>query len=77
MQISLTDGRVLVHREAVNRGCADRPLSNADIVEKFIDNACRSLSAGAAHAVRAAVLTLDRAEDARGALERICQAPPR
>src|SRR5262245_36073380 len=67
VQISLTDGRVLVHREAVNRGCADRPLSNADIVEKFIDNACRSLSAGAAHAVRAAVLTLDRAEDARRA----------
>src|SRR5262245_62147808 len=77
VQISLTDGRVLVHREAVNRGCADRPLSNADIVEKFIDTACRSLSAGAAAAVRDAVLTLDRAEDARGAIERICQAPPR
>src|SRR5215211_1702961 len=36
VQISLTDGRVLVHREAMNRGCADRPLSNAHIVQKII-----------------------------------------
>jgi 2-methylcitrate dehydratase PrpD len=77
VQIALTDGRVLVHREAMNRGCADRPLSNADIVEKFTDNARRSVSARAAAAVRDAVLSLDRADDARGAIARICQAPPR
>jgi 2-methylcitrate dehydratase PrpD len=77
VQISLTDGRVLVHREAMNRGCADRPLSNADIVEKFTDNARRSLSARQAEAVRDAVLGLDRAEDARPAIEQICQALPR
>ncbi|MFL6972091.1 MAG: MmgE/PrpD family protein [Xanthobacteraceae bacterium] len=77
VQISLSDGRVLVHREAMNRGCADRPLSNADIVEKFTDNARRSLSARAAAAVRDAVLRLDRAADARGAIAQICHAPPR
>src|SRR5262245_51290054 len=77
LQMSLTDGRVLVHREAMNRGCADRPLSNADIVEKFTGNARRSLSARAADAVRDAVLTLDRADDARGAIVQICQAPQR
>jgi 2-methylcitrate dehydratase PrpD len=77
VQISLTDGRVLVHREAMNRGCADRPLSNADIVEKFTDNARRSLSARAADAVRDAVLTLDRTADARGAIAQICHALPR
>jgi 2-methylcitrate dehydratase PrpD len=77
VQISLTDGRVLVHREAMNRGCADRPLTNADIVEKFLGNARRSLSARAADAVRDAVLGLDRAEDARGAIADICQALPR
>src|SRR5262249_26391580 len=77
LQISLTDGRVLVHREAMNRGCADRPLSNAEIVEKFLGNARRSLSARAADAVRDAVLTLDRADDARAAIAQICQAPPR
>jgi 2-methylcitrate dehydratase PrpD len=77
VQISLTDGRVLVHREAMNRGCPDRPLSNADIVEKFTDNARRSLSARAADAVRDAALGLDRAEDAREAIAQICQALPR
>ena len=30
VQISLKDGRKVVHREALNRGCADRPLSNAE-----------------------------------------------
>jgi 2-methylcitrate dehydratase PrpD len=77
VQISLTDGRVLIHREAINRGCPDRPLTNADIVEKFTDNARRSLSARQADAVRDAVLGLDRAEDARAAIEQICQALPR
>jgi 2-methylcitrate dehydratase PrpD len=77
VQISLADGRVLVHREAMNRGCADRPLSNADIVEKFTDNARRSLSARAADAVREAALGLDRAQHARPVIEQICQALPR
>ena len=39
------DGRMLMHREAMNRGCADRPLSNAEIVEKFTGNARMRLSA--------------------------------
>ena len=39
VQIALKDGRTLVHREAMNRGCADRPLSNAEIADKFAGNA--------------------------------------
>jgi 2-methylcitrate dehydratase PrpD len=34
-----SDGRELRRREAVNRGSADRPLSNEDIVAKFVENA--------------------------------------
>src|SRR5262249_27933823 len=77
VQISLTDGRVLVHREAVNRGCADRPLSNPAPVETSTGHPCRGLPAGPAAAGGDAVLPLDRAGDARGAIERTGQAPPR
>jgi 2-methylcitrate dehydratase PrpD len=77
VRIALKDGRVLVHREAMNRGCADRPLSNAEIVAKFLDNARLRLSLRQATEVRDAVLGLDRAEAARAVIERICQAPPR
>jgi 2-methylcitrate dehydratase PrpD len=77
VQISLKDGRVLVHREALNRGCADRPLSNGDIVEKFAGNARMRLSARQADEVRQAVLGLENAPDARPVIDRICQAMPR
>jgi 2-methylcitrate dehydratase PrpD len=76
VQISLEDGRKLVHREAMNRGCADRPLSNAEIVDKFTGNARLSLSAHRAEEVRKAVLGLEEAADAREAIDRICQAAP-
>jgi 2-methylcitrate dehydratase PrpD len=76
VQISLRDGRVLMHREALNRGCADRPLSNAEIVEKFTGNARMRLSARQATEVQAAVLALDEAADARPMIDRICQAAP-
>jgi len=72
VQISLRDGRVLMHREAMNRGCADRPLSNAEIVEKYTDNARLRLSARQAAEVQEAVLGLDRADDVRPLIDRIC-----
>ena len=34
-----TTARALVHRESVNRGHAERPLSNDEVREKFFDNA--------------------------------------
>jgi hypothetical protein len=77
VHIALKDGRTLVHREAMNRGCADRPLSNAENAEKFAGIARLSLSARPADEVREAVLGLDRAVDVRAAIDRICQAVPR
>jgi 2-methylcitrate dehydratase PrpD len=77
VKIALKDGRTLVEREAMNRGCADRPLSNQEIVDKFMGNARMSLSARQADAVRDAVLGLEQASDVRPVIDRICQADPR
>jgi len=77
VEIALKDGRRLVRREAMNRGCADRPLSNADIVDKFMGNARMSLSAREADVVRDGVLGLEEARDVRPLIDRICQADPR
>ena len=37
--VTLDDGRTLSHREHINRGAAERPLTNAEIVAKYRDNA--------------------------------------
>jgi 2-methylcitrate dehydratase PrpD len=60
--VTLETGEILRHREAINRGSADRPLSNAEIVAKYLDNACRTLTRDRAERVYIAVLGLDRAD---------------
>jgi 2-methylcitrate dehydratase PrpD len=61
--IATKDGRVLRHREAQNRGCADRPIGEADILAKFADN-CRGTSGEANSAsIADRVLALHRAAD--------------
>jgi 2-methylcitrate dehydratase PrpD len=57
--VETEDGRTLRHREAVNRGCADRPLSNDEIVAKFFANADRAIPRKCAETIRDAVLDLD------------------
>lgn len=59
--VRTADGRTLRHREEVNRGAPDRPLTDAEIVEKFRANAALSLSAAATTRVEDAVLGLERA----------------
>ena len=54
--VRMRDGRELRQREAVNRGSADRPLSNADIVEKFMQNASYGLNAARATEIRDVLL---------------------
>ena len=53
------DGRTLRRREQINRGNAERPLSDAEIVEKFRSNASRALSPAQAQRIESLVLSLD------------------
>jgi 2-methylcitrate dehydratase PrpD len=69
--VETTDGRTLRHREGINRGCADRPLSSEDIVAKFKDNAARAVSPAVADRVLNAVLDLDR-NSARSLADTLC-----
>lgn len=63
--VTTTDGRELRHREEVNRGASDRPLSAADIEKKFMANATLVAGPGRARQLMETVLTLDRAASAR------------
>jgi 2-methylcitrate dehydratase PrpD len=65
LRVTLNDGRVLFHREAVNRGHAERPLDNQDVERKFIDNAALHYSAAHAAAVRDQMLALPQLADVR------------
>lgn len=58
--IKLKDGRELQWREDINRGASDRPLSNADIETKFMENACLAVAPTRARTLRDAVLSLDQ-----------------
>ncbi len=57
--ITMNDGRELRHREHVNRGAADRPLSNEDIIAKFRENAAMVVDARTMDRQLAAMLALD------------------
>ncbi len=63
--VTTTDGRELRHREEINRGASDRPLSAADIEKKFVGNATLAASPARAQQLLDTVLTLDRAPSAR------------
>lgn len=71
--VTLENGETIRHREAINRGSADRPLSNSEIQAKYLDNARRVLSPERADKVLAAVLGLDRA-DARSLADILSEA---
>jgi 2-methylcitrate dehydratase PrpD len=58
-------GGTMRHREQVNRGNAERPLTSAEIVEKFRSNAARAISAERASAIQRSVLELDDWVDAQ------------
>ena len=65
LRVTLSDGRVLTHREAVNRGHAERPLSNGDVVQKYTDNATLHFSGSHAAAVHDQLLALPQLADVR------------
>jgi len=57
--VSTKDGGEFVHTERVNRGAAERALTEAEIVEKYDANARLSADAARVSAVKDAVLGLD------------------
>jgi 2-methylcitrate dehydratase PrpD len=69
--VETEDGRSLRHREGVNRGCADRPLSNNEVAAKFFDNAERAVTHDVAQHILDAVLNLDR-RNARSLADTLC-----
>jgi 2-methylcitrate dehydratase PrpD len=69
--VETADGRTLRQREGINRGCADRPLTNGEIVAKFLANAERARPRPAAERMCDAVLDVDRA-NARALADALC-----
>ncbi len=57
--VRLKDGRELRHRESINRGSADRPLTNAEVEAKFLQNAAYCVAPARAKNILDAVLALD------------------
>lgn len=63
ISVTLTDGTVLEHREQINRGSADKPLSTSDVERKFQDNASLRLSRSAADRLLNEVMALGQRKD--------------
>lgn len=63
-----TDGRELRHREAINRGAEERPLSKDDIEAKFMENVELVTSRATAERVLNSVLGLADTKDAADAV---------
>ncbi len=66
--VTLDDGRTVSHREHINRGAAERPLTNAEIVAKFRGNAATAFNDDVSARMEAAMLGLDAAPLAAEAL---------
>jgi len=75
--VTLADGRKLAHREHINRGAAERPLSNAEIIEKFRANAATACDGPSVARMERAMLGLETATDAAAELAAFSPAPRR
>jgi len=62
--VTTQDGRELRHREHINRGSIDRPISNPDIIAKFMENMQTVASKARAEEICDLVLGLDEAGNA-------------
>ena len=60
VEVTLDDGRKVRHREAINRGNPERPLTNAEIQTKFFENCSLTLSESSATRIRDAVLGMEK-----------------
>jgi 2-methylcitrate dehydratase PrpD len=71
LAVTTTDGSCLRRREHMNRGCGDRPLSEAEIVRKFHDNARRAVAPERPAEIAEIMLGLDAAIDVRKIAQRL------
>jgi len=65
LRLTLRDGRVLERDEPLNRGSAERPLSDDDVAAKFRRNAARALPQPQVDALLTAVQGVDAAPSVR------------
>ncbi len=77
LTVTLDDGRKISHREHINRGAADRPLSNAEIVTKFRDNVALAFNNEVVDRMQEAMLDLEAAANAAEALQAFSPAAAR
>jgi 2-methylcitrate dehydratase PrpD len=75
VRVTLDDGRTLRHREPVNRGHAERPLSNEEVREKFFDNATLYFSPSHTQAVCDQILALDKLANVQALESLLAQDP--
>ena len=59
LTVRTLDGRTLVEKSLVNRGGPDRPLSDAELIEKYRDNALRVVDPETATTIEKAVMGLE------------------
>jgi 2-methylcitrate dehydratase PrpD len=63
VEIVTLDGRTYSDREDATRGSSERPLSQAEVEAKFLENASRVLPRDRAQAMMGAILDIERLED--------------
>jgi len=63
--VTMKDGRTFERREDVHRGSPERPLTESDIITKFMDNAGRALPPDRAGRIRDAVLEVEALANAK------------
>ena len=61
--VTARDGRLLRHREQINLGNGERPLGEAEILEKFRSNALRAISQRQAQRIKDLLLSIDQFAD--------------
>ncbi|MFT4562120.1 MAG: 2-methylcitrate dehydratase PrpD [Gammaproteobacteria bacterium] len=63
IDILTCDGRQLHHREQMNRGSAENPMSDQDIIDKFLGNASLTIDQAQAEKLMAIVLNIEHEPD--------------
>jgi 2-methylcitrate dehydratase PrpD len=65
VHITLRDGRVISEIQEHNRGSVENPMTDAELRQKFDDNACNLLSAGERDRLADAIARIEHTDDAR------------